>query len=716
MPSVLEISPAPAESADRPRRHNLKRLFSPRHVAFIGGREAEIAMQQCLGIGFTGDIWPVNPGRESMAGQRCFASVADLPAAPDAAFIAVPREDTVEVVRELAARGAGGCVCYAAGFAEVGEAGAAVQAALVAAAGDMPLVGPNCYGLLNYLDGAALWPDQHGGKVVERGVAIITQSGNIGLNLTMQDRSLPLAYVVSVGNQAALGFADYMEALIEDERVTAIGLHIEGIDDIAAFSRAAARALEKGVPLVVLKAGVSEAGARLTLSHTSSLAGSAALHDALCRRLGIVQAGSLSGLLETLKLLMVVGPLAGRRLALLSCSGGEASLVADQVTARGFTMPLLNPKQTEVLQGLMPAFATVSNPLDYNTSLWGDGPRLERCFATMMDGDVDITLLSLDFPRSDVLGADEQGLALWHVALNAFIAAQKRSGRAAAVMSTLPELLPPAAREQLIANGIAPLQGLEATVAALDDAATYGAARRQILTRDRNEIHLPPPPTAPRSGRVQTLDEAESKRLLAAAGLPVPLGSVVAPADAPEAAAKLGFPVAVKAVGSDFAHKSDIGAVVLNLTGKQAVATAVASLPESSTQILVERMVTGAVAELIVGVTYDPGFGLALVIGSGGVLVELIEDSRSLLLPTGRDEIEAALDSLKASRLLDGYRGRPQGDRAAAVEAILAVAAFAEAHRSRLVELDINPLMVLPRGDGVIIADALIRMTREEEL
>ncbi|MCH6587282.1 MAG: acetate--CoA ligase family protein, partial [Proteobacteria bacterium] len=189
---------------------DLTRLLAPRHIAVIGGREAAIVVRQCRAGGFSGPIWPVNPARAEIEGVACYDSVAALPEAPDLCFIAVPRGATVEVVRELANRGAGGAVCYAAGFAEVGREGAELQRALVAAAGAMPLVGPNCFGLLNYLDGAALWPDQHGGEAVSRGVAIVTQSGNIGINLTMQARSLPIAYVISIGNQAALGFADYI--------------------------------------------------------------------------------------------------------------------------------------------------------------------------------------------------------------------------------------------------------------------------------------------------------------------------------------------------------------------------------------------------------------------------------------------------------------------------------------------------------------------------
>jgi acetyl-CoA synthetase len=310
----------------------LQRLLSPQRIAVFGGNAAAEVIRQCRKLGFTGALWPVHPARHEVEGLPCYADVASLPAAPDAAFIAVPAHATVDVVRQLAERGGGGVICYASGFAEIGGEGLALQQDLVTAAGDMALIGPNCYGLLNYLDGVALWPDQHGGQRLqhgERGVAIITQSGNIGLNLTMQRRALPLAYLITVGNKAGDSIDTLIDALLDDPRVTAIGLHLEGLDDVAAFSRAAIKALQKRVPLVALKAGSSELGARTTMSHTSSLAGPDMLYDALFARYGVARVFDVSGLLETLKFLHVHGGLKGNTLVSASCSGGEASLVAD---------------------------------------------------------------------------------------------------------------------------------------------------------------------------------------------------------------------------------------------------------------------------------------------------------------------------------------------------------------------------------------------------
>jgi acyl-CoA synthetase (NDP forming) len=309
---------SPSELAGR-RRGNLKRLLAPRHLAFIGGRNLAEPIRQAKAFGFSGPIWAISPKLDSIEGIACFKSVRALPEPPDAVFLAVPREASIEVVGELAHAGAGGVIAYAAGYAELGPEGAELQRRLVEAAGDLALVGPNCYGILNAVEGVALWPSGHGLARVDRGAAIVAQSGNLSLNVTMNLRSVPFAHVISMGNQACLGLADYMAVLAEDPRVTAIALYIEGITDVAAFSDAAIGALERGVPIVALKAGASELGSRLAVTHTSSLAGDDALYDALFDRLAIARARSVPELLETVKLLSVARPPAGRRLAAFTC-------------------------------------------------------------------------------------------------------------------------------------------------------------------------------------------------------------------------------------------------------------------------------------------------------------------------------------------------------------------------------------------------------------
>ena len=688
----------------RTPRDGLSRLLRPRHIAVFGGRLASEVVRQSERIGFAGDIWPVNPGREEIGGRRCFADVAGLPDAPDASFIAVPRDATIDIVRALAARGAGGAVCYASGFAESDAEGRALQDALVEAAGDLAVVGPNCYGLLNYMDGATLWPDVHGGTRTDHGVAIITQSGNIGISLTMQQRSLPLAYMISVGNQAVLSVADYIEALIADPRIKAIGIHIESVDDVERFSRAAVAAHARRIPLVVLKVGHSELGAKAALSHTSSLVGDDARYRALFHRLRIARVQTLPELLETLKLLAVTGPIPGRRIASISCSGGEAALIADEAQTLGMAMPAFDKRQEKRLQAILGSLVHVANPLDYHTFIWGKPDAQRQCFSAVLAGNQDVTVKVVDYPHA-ALGNSHD----WDRAVEVFIEAAGQVDGRAVVVSTLPENLPALARQKLLENNIAPLQGLQEAMGALKAAMDIGEWFADT------SVPLAVNGVAAIAGDVVTMDEWQSKTALAGSGLTIPAGQLAAGDSLVAVAADIGYPVVLKAVSSELVHKTEAGGVVVAIRDAvelQRAATAMASL---GGRFLVEAMVATPVVELLVGVTRDAQFGLSLTIGAGGALVELLADSRTLLFPVTEAAIGDALDGLKAAALLAGYRGGPPGDRRAAVNAAMAIAAYAEAHAERLEELDVNPLMVLPQGQGAVAADALIRLRQESE-
>lgn len=681
---------------------DLSRLFRPRTIAVIGGGAwGPAVIEQCLKMGFAGEIWPVHPSRTEMHGIHCYPSIEALPGAPDATFVGINRHLTVEAVAALSARGAGGAVCFASGFAEAEDdraAGAGLQARLVQAAGDMPVLGPNCYGLINYLDGALLWPDQHGGARVERGVALIGQSSNMLINMTMQKRGLPLAYCVAAGNQAQTGLAEMATAVLEDPRVTAVGLHIEGVGDVRAFEAMAARARALGKPVIALKVGRSEQAQAATVSHTASLAGADAVGRAFLARLGIPAVATVPELLETLKLAHVHGPLPGRDLCSLSCSGGEAALVADAAVGRSVRFRALTADEKVRVKATLGPLVTVANPLDYHTFIWGDRARLAETYAAMLGCGFDLSLLILDFPRGDRCSD-----ASWQPTVDGIRDAAARTGARVAVVASLPEGMPEARAAELLAAGIAPMCGLDETLAAAEACAFVAEA----WTRPAPAPALPTPAT---KGAGRLLDEAEAKRLLAAHGLTIPEGRIAAtPDEAATAAATLGFPVAVKALG--VAHKTEAGAVALGLGSPEAVASAAAAM-RGGTGFLVERMVTGTVAELILGVLRDPAHGLALTIGAGGVLAELLADTATLVMPAGEDEIRTAVAGLRTAPLLAGFRGRPRADLDAVVAAAMALQSFAEAHADRLLELDINPLMVTT--DGAVAADALVRLAAPE--
>jgi len=671
---------------------SLHRLLSPRSVAVVGGRIAESVAGELLKLGFAGDIWPVNPKRDTMAGLACFASLDDLPGIPDATYIGVSREAAIETVRSLSAMGTGGAICHAAGFSELGDSGTSLNDALIAAAGDMPVIGPNCWGVLNLLDRSALWPDYHGCTPVERGVAILSQSGNMAINFTMQARALPIAMVITVGNQTVTDVNDMIEALLEDERITAIGIHTEGIADVARFSGIACTAHAKGKPIVALKTGASEKGARATVSHTATLAGSDQFYDALFARTGVARARSVPAFIETLKLLSIAGPLPSGRITSLSCSGGEASLMADAVAKRSrLSLPDLSPEETLAVRTTLNQFVDVANPLDYHTFIWADFEAMKQTYAAMMRVDADMACLIYDIPR-----ADRADTAQYDIGLDAWIAAKQETGSAACIIATLPECLPEAAATRLREASITPLFGLDEALDAMNAAAAIAHC---------SPHSLPSPSVS--SSPVSLLSEHASKTLLAQSGLHTPRAISCSISEAGSAAAGIGFPVAVKACG--IAHKTDAGGVALNLETPDQAQSAADAMSAITSDVLVEEMITGAVCELIIGVTRDPQFGLALVIGAGGILTELLADSATVLLPASRADIEAALGSLKVSRLINGYRGKA-GDLAATLDAIETIARFATDNVTTLEELDINPLMVLAPGRGAVAADALVRM------
>ena len=675
---------------------DLTRLLNPRSIAFVGGNECAIAIRRTRELGFTGTIYAVHPKRDELSCVPTLKSPDDIPEAVDAAFIAVKNEPTIEVVRALAAKGCGGAVIYAAGFAETGNTD--LQRKLLAAANGMPLMGPNCYGFVNTLSRAALWPDETGLEPVERGVALITQSGNIACNFTMMMRGLPVAAVFSIGNQVDVGMHDMVETLSADPRISAIGLHVEGLPDVAAFARAAALARQRKVPIVVLKTGRSEQGAKVAMSHTSSLAGADTLYDALFERYGIARMKSVSAFAETLKFLHNGGPIADSRLVSLSCSGGEAALVADMALEKKVSFPPFNAATKPRVAATLNEYVAIDNPLDYHTFIWGQPDKLTATFTQVLKGGFDVGMVILDTPTHPKMKPEA-----WATTARAMAAAAQATGARAAVVASLSEGMPLSLADELSQSGVAPMMGLDDALTAFEAAAFIGRnwARTETLP------DMLPPLTKGSDDRI--FSESAAKALLKKHGLSVPEGIVCPAEDAVAAAEKLGYPVTLKVSSAAIAHKTEAGGVALNLRTADEVREAAERMAKLAPDVLVERMVTGAVAELIIGLTSDPQFGTALVVGAGGILTELLKDSVTLILPTTRSEIERALKTLKVWTLVEGFRGK-SGDQQAVFRAVEAVADFANANRGLVEEVDVNPLLVLK--DGAIAVDALIKMRK----
>jgi len=681
----------------------LERMLRPKSIAVFGGHWAANVVEQCQLMGFAGDIWPVHPSKDAVHGLRAYRSVEDLPGSPDAAFIGVNRELTVDVVRDLSARDCGGAVCFASGWRESDRTGGELESRLHEAAGKMPVLGPNCYGYINYADGALLWPDQQGGKRLgmgETGAAIIAQSSNIAINFTMQKRGLPLSYVFTVGNQAMVGISELASNLLADERVTTLGIYLEGFDSVAGFEALArqSRALRK--PVVIFSVGKSSKAQASALSHTASLVGSHAVVGEFLRRSGFGQADSIPVFLESLKLLHLYGPLDGYRLSSMSCSGGEASIMADAAHGRRVYFPDLDAPQMKALQDVLGPRVAIANPLDYQTYCWGNREVMQAAYAAMVGIGFDLNLLVLDFPHPARCNDAD-----WHIAVDAFEAALIDNHARGAFVVGMPENIPEQYTEDYRARGMVAFYGIEEAIRACEIGADIGTAWQR-------EPAAPLPLPGITGGTRVTLDEAEAKQALAAHGVPVPAGGIVATlAEAQALADSIGYPVALKALG--IAHKSEHNAVRLNLASVQAVETAATELFALGPRLYLEKM-HDALAELIVGVVRDAQFGPVLTLGSGGILVELLQDVDTLLMPASRDDVARALGGLRSAPLLNGFRGRPRADTAAAIDAILAVQAYALAQAGGLVELDINPLLVGATGRGAVAADALIVIEEQE--
>jgi acetyl-CoA synthetase len=686
---------------------DIQRLIAPRSIALIGaGAWTDAVAAGNLAVGYQGTLWRVHPTRPSTATTTYYRSVADLPGAPDAAFLAVPNHEAPAVAGALAARGCGGFVCFTAGFSETGsESGHRLTQDLLNRAGDLPFFGPNCYGFVNFFDRAAMLPDQVVGETRDRGVALICQSGTIALTLMFNDRSLPIGCLFTVGNQSRLAVENLIEILCDDPRVTAFGLYLEGVKDAAAFARAADRARAAGKPIAVVKSGRTAAAARTAHSHTGALAGEDSVFEAFCRQAGLARCDTLGSLCETLKLLHAGGALPGKKVLVLGASGGDMAMTADVSRALDLDFAAIPDDSAVALRKLLTDRVTVANPFDIHTYLWFDPPALGRVFRTVLNAGYDAVGFMLDCPPEQ-----KADTSSYHRVIDEFIAAAQAAAAGgaasrAALMASLPETISAGIRKRCFDGGVVPLQGQREALEALSLAGGIGAAWRSRLGA---QLHVPPKRGA--GSQAYSLSEAEGKQALAAFGIPIPRGRVVTVGQVPETAAALGFPVVIKAVGAHLEHKSEVGGVVLNVRSTAEAAAAGARLAALSDTLLVEQMTTDGVAEILIGVIVDPQFGQVLVLGAGGVLTELLSDSVSLLPPWTRESISEALRRLAVAKLLTGFRGKPRGDTGALMECILQIARYASATSATLIEIDVNPVIVRPDGEGVVAVDTMIRL------
>ena len=691
----------------------LTRLLRPKSIALLGGVWAKNVYEQLRKSNFSGEIWPVHPTSRKLGIHKCFKDISSLPGSPDATFIGVNRYKTIEIIKDLDSINAGGAVCFASGFSELSanqpdSEGNKLQNELVMSSKDLPILGPNCYGFLNYLDNITLWPDQHGGCIVEKGVAIISQSSNIAINLTMQKRNLPIAYVLTVGNQAKTGISELIEAMLDDPRVTAIGLYIEGFGNLESFEAAAARATILRKPIIALKTGRTEASIAATLSHTASITGKSSVASAFLTRLGCIEVMSLTNLLETLKMIHFAGYLSNSNIASVSCAGGEASLLADRASETLIQYKPFDDRTKEKLTTILGPIVNVSNPFDYHTFIWGDTTKMIEVFSIVLNNPFALVVFILDVPRDD-----RCDVSSFQCAIEAIIAAKHNTKVSVAVVSSIPESMPESLAERFIAAGVIPLCGIDEALSAINNSILLGSF---YLNQSKNKVDkVLLSKSVPKINSI-LMDEKTSKDLLKPYGLQVPK-SIAANSEnlAFELVDfnKLKYPLVTKGLG--IAHKTEAGLVIININNKKELKNALKKILALSQKVLVEEMITDTITELSVAVVRDKTGLFLLTIGSGGIFTELFTERVNMLLPVTNDYISEAIDTLNISSLINGYRNGARANKKSIVEAIQAVASYTNKNSSFVSEIEINPLIV-GKKSSIAVDILLTHIPKENKL
>ena len=687
------------------KKKNLSRLLQPNTVALFGGRWAENVAYQIKDSNFSGEVWPVNPNRKSIAGYRCYKTTDELPGPIDAAFIGVNKHKTIEILRELKKVGCGGATCFASGFSETGTLGAELQKKMTEVAEDMPFLGPNCYGYLNYLDQAYIWPDQHGGIPLESGVAIIAQSSNIAINLTMQSRSTPIAYVLTSGNQAQLDISDLGLAMIEDSRVTAIGFYIEGIKDLRKFEEMSLSALKANKPIIALKTGKTTSSKSQSFSHTASITGNSDISKAFLERLGIVEVHDLDIFLESLKILHLVGRIKSPSVISVSCSGGEASLVSDFSMQTSLKFPKFPAEKSRQISNILGDVVRISNPLDYHTFIWGDTERMKKLFTTICEGTRNLIIFVLDIPRTD--RCNQEG---FQCGLEAIIEAKNATKANIIVISSLSESMTESLASKFINHGITPLCGLKIGLESIEISLKSSFLMKKVQIRPV----LISEESSPKRSRLQLM-EFEAKSLLKNNGVPVPrslLIDVTAVKENKSLIKRFNFPLVLKGVG--VGHKTESGLVILNIRSLDDLLVRVHEVKNQTSQILIEEMLEPNIMELLVGITKDETGLFAMTLSPGGILSELhaqiSNNKKILILPIDERMVEDSLKSLPLSPLFDGYRGLLKANLQKTIEVIMKISSLIENPLHDISELEINPLIITNKN--AYAADALIEINR----
>lgn len=670
----------------------------------IGGRPVHLLRK----YGYAGPIYPVNPRAGEIQGLTAYASVRDLPTAPDMAVLAVPAGATAEALRDCAARGVKAVVVLSSGFAEAGPEGVAMQDELVeiARAAGIRLLGPNCLGTISVVDGAigsfSIVLEENMPPLGQ--VGIVSQSGNIGSYMVQNValRRLGVSRFIATGNEADVDVADGIAAMAQDPHTRVILCCMETCRSAERLIAALDMARANGKPVIVLKIGATESGQAAAASHTGALAGSDAVIDAVFRRHGALRVRSVEELLDVghAASQLLPGRLpAGKRLTVVAASGGFGIMMADAASNAGFTLPPLSEPTKAVIRDTVPTAGT-ENPVDASAQMSSRPDILFKMLSALMEEpntDATLLFLSLSLHNSRLRGIYLDALAQIRAAHPERLLVIAAAGPADAVA-------------EIFALGIPVFPSIDSAVGGLDGLARLGALRS---AGNVARAEIAPEALDPAAFR----NEYNAKQALGAAGIAVLPEAVATSADeAAELAGRFGFPVVLKIVSEDIAHKTEIGGVVLNLGDAEAVraahdrilANAAAKAPEARIDGVLVTPMAGKGAELIMGISRDPVFGPVAMVGIGGIYAEVLQDVQVQTAPVSETEALAMIRSLRMFPVLDGARGLARADVGAAAQTLARLSEFAVRHAAQVAEIDLNPVLVRAEGEGVVALDALL--------
>jgi acyl-CoA synthetase (NDP forming) len=685
-------------------RAELARLISPRSIAIVGAspRAGSFGLRTLENLAhFRGDIWPVNAKYQKVGEHACYPSLAALPGKPDLVALVVPREGVEASLNEAAAAGAGGVVVYASGYGEMArDEGAAAQRRLagIARAARMPVLGPNCMGLVNHELGVGVSFIPEYSKMPRRlgPIAFVSQSGALGYCLAQAaERGLGFRYFFSAGNSADVDVADLIGAMAEDPEIRAIACLFEGVPSAQRLLEAGEKARRAGKPVIVYKLGVSEDGAAAARSHTGSLAGSGAAFKALFDRAGFATVDNYEALVEYAKFFAAAGKPLARGVAVVSGSGGAGIIAADMAARHGVPMPQPEEKTVAALRTVVPEFGAARNPCDPTGQVLSVPESYNLCCKALLDD-------------------AQYGVLLCAMSVSSRETGAKRSSDIASLARSQPKpiavvwvsewLQGPASEAYEAEDRVGFFRSLDRCYGAIAAWQRWHEARpvEERLTKKVSGLDL----------SKKVLGERDAKAVLGRYGIrSAPERQARNADEAVKAAAELGYPVVLKADG-DIEHKTEAGAVKLDLRDEAALRAACGAMKAARNGFLVQSMLKGGV-ELVVGIKRDPQCGPVLLVGLGGVLVEILRDTALALAPVGKVEARRMLESLKGFKLLQGYRGSAPADLDAVCEAIARISEFAADFADQVEEIDVNPLLARP--DGAVALDALIVMRDGKE-